>query len=128
LHRNWTGFGNNGELARSEGMTHHRDENGNFDVSDALYTYVGMDDEKIIDYDEVQRLFLTPQFVQWDVLCQPTLPRCVIAVGLGHYHMLVAARDGRSPESQVYASGLNRDGQLGLGHYNPCHALTHVRM
>jgi alpha-tubulin suppressor-like RCC1 family protein len=99
------------------------DEDGNYDVSSALY----MDPKtRKIDHDKVQRLFLTPQFVHWDVLCQPTLPRRVIAVGLGHYHILVAARDGGALESQVYASGLNNDGQLGLGHKKTCHALTHV--
>jgi alpha-tubulin suppressor-like RCC1 family protein len=100
------------------------DENGNFDIS-AAALYINPKTGKI-DHDKVQRLFLTPQFVQWNAQCQPTLPRRAIAVGLGHYHILVAARDGGALESQVYASGLNNDGQLGLGHKNTCHALTHV--
>jgi alpha-tubulin suppressor-like RCC1 family protein len=87
--------------------------------------YINPETRKI-DHDKVQELFLTPKHVEWKVPYPPTLPRRVIAVGLGHYHLLVAARDGGSVESQVYASGLNRDGQLGLGHKEDCHALTHV--
>jgi hypothetical protein len=124
LHCHETGFGNNGELARSAGMT-DPDENGNFDVSAALYKDATTGE---IDHAKVLELFLKPKHVEWNVRCQPKLPRRVIAVGLGHYHILVAARDGGSLESQVYASGLNGDGQLGLGDDVTCHALTHVSM
>jgi hypothetical protein len=101
------------------------DENGDFDVSAALYKDATTGE---IDHAKVQELFLTPKHVEWNVRCQPKLPRRGIAVGLGHYHILVAARDGSSLESQVYASGLNGDGQLGLGDDVTCHALTHVSM
>jgi hypothetical protein len=115
-------LGSSGELARSASIT-DPDENGKFNFSSSIYK----DPETAkIDRDTVQRLFFTPQFVQWHVQCQPTLPRRAIAVGLGHYHILVAARDGGALESKVYASGMNNDGQLGLGHRDACHALTHV--
>jgi alpha-tubulin suppressor-like RCC1 family protein len=52
----------------------------------------------------------------------------VINVACGVGHLMVVARKPGAIESIVYASGLNGDGQLGLGDRADRKALTPVRM
>jgi hypothetical protein len=131
------GFGNNGELARSAGMT-KPDEYGQYDLGRPFfYRNVQITDDETgttftdskPNLDLVKEHFLKPQPVQWATSCtNPALKRTVIAVGLGFFHILVAARDPGQFEAKLYTSGLNNFGQLGHGDDNISrHALTLVR-
>ena len=54
------------------------------------------------------------------------LKMIVVDVAVGKRHMLVPARNPESDETFLYATGLNCDGQLGLGDTEPRHELTLV--
>lgn len=132
----YTGFGNSGELARSATMTTAGD-NGEYDIGktflckevtkfDKGKSYV----DTVPDPEVANSHFLKPQHVTW--ASNPKLKRTVIAVGVGFFHILVAARDPGDFQSKLYTSGLNNHGQLGHGDADTNgrlnrHALTLVR-
>ncbi|KAL7555318.1 hypothetical protein ACHAWF_018980 [Thalassiosira exigua] len=70
---------------------------------------------------DVKEHFLTPKPPMWD---QPLLKRNVQSLSCGAFHLLVITKEngGRS----VYSSGLNKDGQLGLGDEENREVLTKI--
>ena len=100
------GFGNFGELARSDAM------NTDNKLSPAdLYK----NDEGIVDLKSVQEHFLTPKPAMYE---WPPIKRSVVAVAMGSNFLLVSARDPNQFQAKLYTSGLNNYGQL--GHGNEC--------
>lgn len=79
------GFGTNGELARSAGMT-EPGPHGRYELGEPyFYNELGVPNLEI-----VKKHFLTPKPVLWANL---TVKRTVIAVAVGEFHLLVSARD-----------------------------------
>ena len=72
--------------------------------------------------DILREHFLKPTIV-------PSLMNKVaISVACGLGHLVVVVRDAGSLESTVFSSGLNKDGQLGLGDFKERKTLTPVRI
>lgn len=90
---------------------------GNYDVGRDSYVSE-VDDKKAYDCALLREKFLTPAPVRFaGIMSMPTMKKTVISVGCGENHLLVAARDPGSFESQVYSCGLNSFGQLGNGKF-----------
>ena len=119
---NVTGFGNSGELARSRNIL-APDANGKFDLT--TNAYINKEDDGQKDYKFVLDKVLTPAPVLWQV---PGRRRKVMNVACGSFHLLVGAVEDGQDRVQLYASGLNQYGQLGLGDTEPRHALEKVRL
>ena len=110
------GFGNCGELARSDAM------NSDNKLSPAdLYN----NDAGIVDGKSVQEHFLTPKPAFFE---GSPIKRIVVAVAMGSNFLLVSARDPNQFQAKLYTSGLNNYGQLGHGNefVNECHKLKLV--
>ena len=122
------GFGNAGELARSHDMCDPsivKKPDGattkTYDVSPKLYKNENGDVEKV-GIELVRDKYLTPQPPRW----QGPIPypkKVVMSVAVGSKHLLVVARDPGNPHTFMYASGLNKNGQLGLGDGESRHEL-----
>ena len=146
-------MGHNGALGRSQTMGCPRinqtlrlteDEILTFEAFDTGKTFMGETivttsinengrevEEEVYQYrhDRVNK-FLTPGEVEW--LENPMMPRQVLSVSLGKFHMLVVARessDGKfAPhQTRVYSCGQGGLGQLGHGGFTEKHQLTPVK-
>lgn len=107
--KKYAGFGNSGELARTAGMNAPRDQEGKYIITKTFM----FDDQGKPKADLIKEHFLTPKPVMY--AHGPDLKRTVIAVEMGGYHLLVAARDPGQFQAKLWTSGLNNYGQLGLG-------------
>ena len=118
------GFGNDGELARSKDMGAQPTQDGTYDVTKQFYL---TGDGTTVDLQKVLREFLTPKPPRW--AGSVPFPRKVVNdVACGGNHLLVVARDiANGSHNFLYASGLNADGQLGLGDFVSRHELTCVQ-
>ena len=110
------GFGNSGELARSDAMNAHN-KLGPTDIY--------KDEQGSVDWKSVKEHFLTPKPALFEGL---PMKRIVVAVAMGGHFLLVAARDPNQFQAKLYTSGLNNYGQLGHGNecVNPLHKLKLV--
>ena len=101
------GVGTKGELGRPLSREHIRDQDPN---SEGRY-YV----------DFIVKEMIAPAIV-------PAIQgKVAISVACGQGHLMVVVRERGHLESTVYGSGLNRDGQLGLGDLEDRKILTPVR-
>jgi hypothetical protein len=113
-------------------MTGH--ENGPYDVGRDFVYLKKANEHGVLeltrdaDINKLKEHFLKPKHVMW--ASNPHIKRVVTTVGLGSYHMAVAARDPGDIQAKLYTSGLNSFGQLGHGDAGKDthrHALTLVR-
>ena len=100
------GFGNFGELARSEA----KNPNNKLGPTDMYKNKQGK-----VDWNSVQEHFLTPKPAVFE---GPPMQRIVVAVAMGANFLLVSARDPNQFQAKLFTSGLNNYGQL--GHGNEC--------
>ena len=115
-------MGHTGELARSANMTTPTMVDGEktYKLGKEFYTDMSTGDFRT---ELVQKKFLTPLPPIWAGGLEKMQ---VLSVGCGGAHMLVCARRPGQFESNVYSSGLNQYGQLGLGDQKSRHELTPV--
>jgi alpha-tubulin suppressor-like RCC1 family protein len=121
------GIGFSGEMARSANMT-MPDENGKYDLQ-KLYLKGDKDEGFHVLEEAIKKHFLLPKPVIF--ANEPHLKRTILAVACGTFHIMVVASDPNDSRGKLYTSGLNKDGQLGLGDSGEGterHALTLVRL
>ena len=90
---------------------------GEYDLGPNFYAKIGIDDAII------REKFMTPQPPRFN---WGSPKKTVLTIGCGLYHMLVVAREPGVAETNVYATGNNGFGQLGLGDVKTRHELTLV--
>lgn len=114
-----TGFGETGELARSQDIVAPLPDGG-FNLSKALET---------MKQDEIMRKFLTPNHARFaGPVPFPRSRKEVLSLACGSNHLLVVARNRGEGIASLYSSGQNSSGQLGLPEeVESVHELTEVR-
>jgi len=122
------GMGQQGQLARSAGMTDPHPETGDYDLGKSfigeVYDKQVKDEHGNMTIEQdfrfkphvIAEKFLKPDFVRY-ANTLPSQKKIATSVACGAYHLIVAARDNVADASsvRVYVSGLNNYGQLGNG-------------
>ena len=118
-------MGQQGQLARSAGMTDPNPKTGDYDLGKSFIGEVydkQVKDEKghiTIEQDfrfkphVIAEKFLKPDFVRY-ANTLPSQKKIATSVACGAYHLMVVARDNVADASsaRVYVSGLNNYGQV----------------
>eukprot|EP00523_Entomoneis_sp_CCMP467_P009017 CAMPEP_0168727528 /NCGR_PEP_ID=MMETSP0724-20121128/5223_1 /TAXON_ID=265536 /ORGANISM="Amphiprora sp., Strain CCMP467" /LENGTH=554 /DNA_ID=CAMNT_0008774361 /DNA_START=6 /DNA_END=1667 /DNA_ORIENTATION=+ len=114
------GMGQSGEMGRSKDMKGITKKEGKFDLSPEWYK--GEDGK--IDEHIVRTNFMKPQPPRFN---WGSPKKTAVTIGCGLYHMVVVAREPGAAATNVYSTGLNKQGQLGHGDQVDRHELTLIK-